>query len=381
MKNRFPPYPGYAQRWPHTWHMRPDVVTRTGVIEPFWTRVVSPVTVARHTIDPFVASVRPWGPAVAPTPSPRQVANAAIKVAENFKRGKGATVKVGMEKVAVRPGGAPPPGMAGQIQKAAEKIAADKSVAIRVGPQAVMVRDHRGRKVTTPIGVTGGKIIPPTPRAFEEAARARAVIPGVAVTPPGRIVREHRAAPTAAAPTTRVQAVRPTPFAIQPAARPTTRVPAKPSWWQQLKTRLAQRKTTRVPAVRAPVVAQQRAVVVRDHRAVVGPTAPPTSQRALIAQEKRGQKVRTPITQRWSPWTKFGKYGRKQTYAEKNYERQTVQASMMKPLVPGPSAWVQKASQIPITDAKARAAMALKSIPTAARTQHSVSTDFVKKFW
>lgn len=170
--------------WTHGWHMRPDVVIRTGVIEPFWTRVVSPVDVARHTIDPFIESVRPRGPAVAPTPEPERVAEAAVKVAEQFEKGKDAYVRIGYDRVRVTPSMPPAPGIVGAIVRAAQGLVRRKPVAITIGRRRVVVREHRrpGRR------------------------------------PRRTIVREHRimTAPTPPppAPTPAAVAVRPTPMPV-----------------------------------------------------------------------------------------------------------------------------------------------------------------------
>jgi len=54
-----------------TYYWRPDDVTRTGVVAPAWPPggTPGPVDMARHTIDPFIAAVRPVSPAVTTLPS------------------------------------------------------------------------------------------------------------------------------------------------------------------------------------------------------------------------------------------------------------------------------------------------------------------------
>jgi hypothetical protein len=42
-------------------HYRPDMVTRTSVVEPYNIRQVSPVAVARETINPFIHGIRAAG--------------------------------------------------------------------------------------------------------------------------------------------------------------------------------------------------------------------------------------------------------------------------------------------------------------------------------
>jgi hypothetical protein len=39
-------------------HHRADMVTRTGVVEPYYVRQVSPVVSAQQALVPFIASVR-----------------------------------------------------------------------------------------------------------------------------------------------------------------------------------------------------------------------------------------------------------------------------------------------------------------------------------
>ncbi len=41
--------------------IRPDEVTRSGIIQPYNVVTQNPVTVARHEIDPFINAIRPQG--------------------------------------------------------------------------------------------------------------------------------------------------------------------------------------------------------------------------------------------------------------------------------------------------------------------------------
>lgn len=41
--------------------IRPDEVTRSGIIQPYNVVTQNPVTVARHEIDPFIRAIRPQG--------------------------------------------------------------------------------------------------------------------------------------------------------------------------------------------------------------------------------------------------------------------------------------------------------------------------------
>jgi hypothetical protein len=120
-------------------HWRPDAITRTGVIEPMFVRQVSPVDMARHTIDPFIASVRGAGPAVSPYPSPEDVAYAAGKLAQQFRQGKNAVVCMGTEKITVGPHQPPMGGIVGTITQAAQELARGGTVTIQIGARRVVV--------------------------------------------------------------------------------------------------------------------------------------------------------------------------------------------------------------------------------------------------
>ena len=131
-------------------HWRPDAVTRTGVIQPMWIRQLSPVDMARHTIDPFIASVRGPGPAVNPTPSPEDVAYAAGKLAQQFSQGKSATVAVGTDKVKVS-AATQCGGIVGTLVQAARELMKGGTVAVEFGGRRVIVcnRGAGGAPVVT----------------------------------------------------------------------------------------------------------------------------------------------------------------------------------------------------------------------------------------
>lgn len=134
-------------------HWRPDAITRTGVIEPMWVRQVSPVDMARHTIDPFIASVRGRGPAVSPYPSPEDVAYAAGKLAKEFARGRTAVVCMGTEKITVGPNQPPMGGIVGTIVQAAQELQRGGSVTIQIGGRRVIVcGGPNGEPQVTPAG-------------------------------------------------------------------------------------------------------------------------------------------------------------------------------------------------------------------------------------
>jgi hypothetical protein len=120
-------------------HWRPDAVTKTGVIQPMWVRQVSPVDMATHTIDPFIASVRGPGPAVNPYPSPEDVAYAAGAVAKQFRAGKRAVVGIGTDKVTVdidtQCGG-----IVGTIVAAARELMKGGAVSIEIGGRRLVVQ-------------------------------------------------------------------------------------------------------------------------------------------------------------------------------------------------------------------------------------------------
>lgn len=136
--------------WSHgdhvSMHWRPDFVMKTGVIEPMWIRQVNPVDMARHTIDPFIASVRGPGPAVSPSPQPEQIAGAAGQVAKAFAKGQPAVIAVGLDRVKVAPGdGARIGGVIGLIVQAAERLARGEAVAIDLmGRRLIVTPDGAG---------------------------------------------------------------------------------------------------------------------------------------------------------------------------------------------------------------------------------------------
>lgn len=152
-------------------HWRPDAVTRTGVIEPMWVRQVSPVDMARHTIDPFIASVRGRGPAVSPYPSPEDVAYAAGKLAKEFARGKTAVVCMGTEKITVGPNQPPMGGIVGTIVQAAQELARGGTVTIQIGARRVVVcGGPGGEPQVTPAGAAPASSVPV--RSEQQAAKA-----------------------------------------------------------------------------------------------------------------------------------------------------------------------------------------------------------------
>lgn len=152
-------------------HWRPDAITRTGVIEPMWVRQVSPVDMARHTIDPFIASVRGRGPAVSPYPSPEDVAYAAGKLAQEFARGKTAVVCMGTEKITVGPNQPPMGGIVGTIVQAAQELSRGGTVTIQIGGRRVVVcGGPKGEPQIAPAGAAPASSIPV--RSEQQSAKA-----------------------------------------------------------------------------------------------------------------------------------------------------------------------------------------------------------------
>lgn len=129
--------------WSHAAHIamhwRPDAIIKTGVIEPMWIRQVSPVDMARKTINPFIDSVRGPGPAVSPSPTPEDIAYAAGKVAEQFAQGKDAILMIGIEQVRVTPS-LETDGLVGAIVRAARELAKGNAVAIQAAGRQLVVR-------------------------------------------------------------------------------------------------------------------------------------------------------------------------------------------------------------------------------------------------
>jgi hypothetical protein len=109
---------------------RPDAVTKTGVVEPFFTRQISPIAIARTTIDPFIDSVRPRGMAIEEPAT--QIARAAAQVAEQHAQGQPATVQTPNGPVTVKPG-APATGPAAPVIAAAKALQAGQAVKITAG--------------------------------------------------------------------------------------------------------------------------------------------------------------------------------------------------------------------------------------------------------
>jgi hypothetical protein len=312
-------YP-WMKQGTHGWHMRPDVVIRTGIIEPFWTRVVSPVDVARHAIDPFIESVRPRGPAVAPSPAPEKVAAAAVKVAEQFDKGKDAVVRVGAEAVKVTATGPAPGGLIGAIVKAAQGLARGKSVGVRIGAQRVIIRDHRK---------PGGK---PERVIVRAPIGAPPVVRDHRAQPQPPVVRDHRAQPvTARAGSAPTMLVRPTPMAVR-------------------------RDQRRQPMPQGTPATQ----VVRDHRAAPAGYGPQPGM-------PYGPVMKHPFH------TYYGSKMRQQTYAERPSERTTVQTGFMKQFIPAAVARTHTASRRPIWDAKRQVKVAAHSFDKVSKQTNAMA--------
>jgi hypothetical protein len=122
---------------------RPDEITRTGVIQPFAVQQ-GPVRMAQGVPGQFLNPVRPDGPSVVTPPSPQEIAAAAVAVAREFQRGKGAAIKMGKATVKVYPNKKAPPGIPGAIVETARSLMRGAAVMVQVGPQAAVVRPADG---------------------------------------------------------------------------------------------------------------------------------------------------------------------------------------------------------------------------------------------
>jgi hypothetical protein len=72
----------------HTMDIRPDVITRTGVIQPYAIREVPPGMVARHSVRAFEQTARPRGPQVKSEMEPEEFVALAKRVAVAQAAGK-----------------------------------------------------------------------------------------------------------------------------------------------------------------------------------------------------------------------------------------------------------------------------------------------------
>jgi hypothetical protein len=68
--------------------IRPDVITRTGVIQPYSVRDIPPMDVARHSVQAFESTARPPGPRVSSEIQPEEFAARAKRVATALAAGK-----------------------------------------------------------------------------------------------------------------------------------------------------------------------------------------------------------------------------------------------------------------------------------------------------
>ena len=147
--------------------LRPDVVTRTGVVDPFNANYL--VRNAQGAVNPFINDVRPRGPDVTSPPPAVEVAAAASAVANQLRKGKGAKVKVGTVSVDVSPNGQPGnlkglsghglgdaqgSSIIGAIVSAAQQLAAGRPAIITSGYGSVVVSPTG--QVTSVGGPTSG---------------------------------------------------------------------------------------------------------------------------------------------------------------------------------------------------------------------------------
>lgn len=72
----------------HVMDIRPDVITRTGVIQPYSIAEIPPIAVARHSVAAFETVARGPGPQVRPEMQPEEFAALAKVVAQAMAAGK-----------------------------------------------------------------------------------------------------------------------------------------------------------------------------------------------------------------------------------------------------------------------------------------------------
>lgn len=72
----------------HVMDIRPDVITRTGVIQPYALREIPPQKVAYHSVQAFETTARPPGPQVRAEMQPEEFAARAKRVAAAMSAGK-----------------------------------------------------------------------------------------------------------------------------------------------------------------------------------------------------------------------------------------------------------------------------------------------------
>ena len=156
---------------------RPDLTTRTGVIEPF--SPFDAINKVRAAIPGFVSAVRPQGPSMMVPPSPTEIAAAAESVAVQFARGKGARVRIGREAKVLVPN-RKPTGMWGQIWAAAKASAAGQAALVKAPGQPTAVSRPVARPHgNVPVQARGNGYTPDRPTVptmpaarIEAAARA-----------------------------------------------------------------------------------------------------------------------------------------------------------------------------------------------------------------
>ena len=211
--------------------IRPDEITRTGVIEPY-PIARGPVNLARRVPNQFVRSVRPLGPAFVQPPSAQSIANAAAAVAVEFSKGKSAKVVIGGRKQVVRLRDPACPGVIGKITEAARLIAAGKPALVRAQGQSAVAWSH-GVAAQRPMSYQiGPPVRPARPgrRPVMVAPRPAPVPMRPAPMPYGVSVFRPRAPRPAPVP------MRPAPMQVQPLFSPSVatrdhrlRIPAQAS--------------------------------------------------------------------------------------------------------------------------------------------------------
>lgn len=145
----------------HVMDIRPDVITRTGVIQPYPARDISPMAVARHTVASFENTARPRGPVVRSNEiAPEEFAARAKRVADATAAGarlpKGTDPKLVQAARYIRQGLPFAIRSAGRTARVAASPAMRAVRDNRAAPAAItrdrrgrtIVVDHRGQKVS-----------------------------------------------------------------------------------------------------------------------------------------------------------------------------------------------------------------------------------------
>ena len=144
----------------HAMDIRPDVIIKTGVIQPYAIRQIPPGAVARQTIRAFESVARPPGPRVRAEMQPEEFAARAKRVAVAMAAGKrvpkGSDPKLVQAARMIMEGKPFVIKSAGRVARVAASPAQRVVRDHRAAPATVtrdnrgrtVVRDHRGKSVS-----------------------------------------------------------------------------------------------------------------------------------------------------------------------------------------------------------------------------------------